>query len=148
MRKLAWALTLVLAGGATLPAGAQIQGLEIIAPANPGGGWDQTARAMQNALQEAGLASGIQVQNIPGAGGTIGLAQFVTSKKKRGDAILVGGLVMLGAILTNQSPVTLGEVTPLARLTGEYEALVVPADSPILTLQDLVDKLKNEAGVL
>src|SRR3712207_4707647 len=102
-------------------AAAQIQKLEIIAPANPGGGWDQTARAMQAALQDAGLASGIQVNNIPGAGGTIGLAQFVTSKKRRGDAVMVGGLVMLGAILTNNAPVTLEDVTPLARLTGEYE---------------------------
>src|SRR5215211_8314372 len=69
-----------------MPAQAEIKGLEIIAPANPGGGWDQTARAMQAALQEAGLASGAQVQNIAGAGGTIGLAQFVTSKKRDGHA--------------------------------------------------------------
>jgi putative tricarboxylic transport membrane protein len=132
----------VLAAG--LPAMAEISRLEIIVPANPGGGWDQTGRAMQAALQEAGLASGIQVTNVGGAGGTIGLAQFVTGKKRKGDSILVGGLVMLGAILTNQSPVSLADVTPLARLTGEYEALVVPAESPIQTLQDLVDKLKAD----
>jgi putative tricarboxylic transport membrane protein len=73
------------------PASAEIEGLELIAPANPGGGWDQTARAMQTVLQAEGLASGVQVQNIAGAGGTIGLAQFVTSKKRKGDAILVAG---------------------------------------------------------
>ena len=38
---------------------------------------------MQKVLQEEQLASRIQVENIPGAGGTIGLAQFVTSKKAR-----------------------------------------------------------------
>jgi putative tricarboxylic transport membrane protein len=142
-----------LAAGALLaacvvasPAWAQVEGLEIVAPAGPGGGWDQTARAMQAALQEAGLASGVQVNNIPGAGGTIGLAQFVTSKKRRGDAVLVGGLVMLGAILTNKAPVTLDDVTPLARLTGEYEVLVVPASSDIQTLDDLVAKLKADPG--
>ena len=116
-----------------LPAQAEIKGLDIIAPANPGGGWDQTARAMQAALQTDGLASGVQVENIGGAGGTIGLAQFVSGKGKKGDAVLVGGLVMVGAILTNKSPVTLANVTPLARLTGEYELIVVPADSPIQT---------------
>jgi putative tricarboxylic transport membrane protein len=125
---------------------AQVKGLEIIAPASPGGGWDQTARAMQTALQEAGLASGVQVSNISGAGGTIGLAQFVTSKKRKGDALLVGGLVMEGAILTNQAPVTLADVTPLARLTGEYELIVVPADSPIQSMADLVQKLKADPG--
>jgi putative tricarboxylic transport membrane protein len=129
-----------------VPAQAQVQGLEIIAPANPGGGWDQTARAMQAALQEAGLASGVQVVNIGGAGGTIGLAQFVTSKKRKGDAVLVGGLVMEGAILTNKAPVSLDDVTPLALLTGEYELLVVSADSPFKTLGDLVAKLKADPG--
>jgi putative tricarboxylic transport membrane protein len=141
---LATALACGLASAA--PAQAQVEGLEIIAPANPGGGWDQTARAMQAALQEAGLASGVQVVNVGGAGGTIGLAQFVTSKKRKGDAILVGGLVMEGAILTNKAPVSLDDVTPLARLTGEYELLVVPAESPIKSMADLAAKLKADPG--
>jgi putative tricarboxylic transport membrane protein len=132
--------------GAAMPSLAQVKSLEIIAPASPGGGWDQTARAMQAALQEAGLASGVQVQNVSGAGGTIGLAQFVTSKKRRGDAILVGGLVMVGAILTNKAPVGLDDVTPLARLTGEYELIVVPTDSPVQTMGDLIQKLKADPG--
>jgi putative tricarboxylic transport membrane protein len=143
------ALTAALMAGAlavAVPAQAQIEGLEIIAPANPGGGWDQTARAMQAALQTDGLASGVQVQNIAGAGGTIGLAQFVSSKQKKGDAVLVGGLVMEGAILSNKSPVTLANVTPLARLTGEYELIVVPADSPLQSMADLVAKLKADPG--
>jgi putative tricarboxylic transport membrane protein len=146
--------SLLAAGGAALvasfvatpPATAQIQGLEIVVPAAPGGGWDQTGRAMQNALQEADLASGIQVVNIPGAGGTIGLAQFVSSKEGQGNALMTGGLVMLGAILTNDSAMTLEDVTPLARLTGEYEVLVVPADSPIKNMGDLVAKLKEDPG--
>jgi putative tricarboxylic transport membrane protein len=84
---------------------------------------------MQTVLQEAGLASGVQVMNIPGAGGTIGLAQFVTAKKRKGDAILVAGQTLQGAIITNQAPVNLDQVTPLARIVGEYEIVVVPADS-------------------
>ena len=126
------------------PAAAQIQGLEIVVPAAPGGGWDQTGRAMQNALQENDLASGIQVVNIPGAGGTIGLAQFVSGKEGQGDALMTGGLVMLGAILTNDAPVTLEQVTPIARLTGEYEAIVVPASSDIQTLDDLIARFKED----
>jgi putative tricarboxylic transport membrane protein len=145
-RRALLATALVCGVAFAAPAQAEIEGLEIIAPANPGGGWDQTARAMQAALQEAGLASGVQVTNVAGAGGTIGLAQFVTSKKRKGDAVLVGGLVMEGAILTNKAPVSLDDVTPLARLTGEYELLVVPADSPIKTMADLVAKLKADPG--
>lgn len=143
---------LSLAAGAALvaslvaapPATAQIEGLEIVVPAAPGGGWDQTGRAMQNALQEGDLASGIQVVNIPGAGGTIGLAQFVSGKEGQGNALLTGGLVMLGAILTNQSPVTLDQVTPIARLTGEYEVIVVPGSSEIQSLDDLIATFKED----
>ena len=143
------ALTATVMAGAlalALPAQAEIKSLDIIAPANPGGGWDQTARAMQAAMQADGLASAVQVENIGGAGGTVGLAQFVSSKGKKGDAVLVGGLVMVGAILTNKSPVTLASVAPLARLTGEYQLVVVPAESPIQNMGDLVAKLKADPG--
>jgi putative tricarboxylic transport membrane protein len=135
-----------LALGAPAPAWAEIERLELIAPANPGGGWDQTARVMQTVLQEAGLASGVQVQNIAGAGGTVGLAQFVTTKKRKGDAILVAGQTLQGAVITNKAPVTLDQVTPLARIVGEYEIVVVPVDSPIQTTADLVAKLKEDPG--
>jgi putative tricarboxylic transport membrane protein len=122
--------------------------LTIMAPAAPGGGWDQTARSMQQALTEAGLASNVQVVNVPGAGGTIGLAQFVNNDKGDPGKLIVGGYVMVGAIIANQSPVTLADVTPLARLTGEYEGVVVPASSEIQTIGDLVEKLKADPGAV
>ena len=59
------------------------------------------------------------------------------------DAILVSGLIMLGGIVTHRSPVTLHEVTPIARLTGEYEVIVVPANSPFRTLADLIRAFKE-----
>ncbi len=129
---------------AAKPADAQIRRLEIVAPASPGGGWDQTARAIQAALEKAGLASGVQVRNVSGAGGTIGLAQFATSMQGRGDTILVSGLIMVGAILTNKSAMTLDDVVPLARLTGEYEMIAVTTDSPIGSMADLIAKLKAD----
>ena len=87
-------------------ASAEIRGLDMVVPAAPGGGWDQTARVMQEVLREEKLASRIQINNIPGAGGTIGLAQFVTAKKGRGDALMTTGYVMVGSIILNKSPVT------------------------------------------
>ncbi len=118
--------------------------LKIMAPAAPGGGWDQTARSMQQALVASGAAKSAQVTNVPGAGGTIGIAQFVNGAKGDPNALMVGGFVMMGAILTNKSPVGLDRVTPIARLTGEYEAIVVPANSPIKTAKDLVAALKAD----
>ena len=117
----------------------------IMAPAAPGGGWDQTARAMQEAMAAEGIGNP-QVTNVPGAGGTIGLAQFANEANGNPNALIVGGYVMVGAILTNAAQVTLDNVTPIARLTGEYEAIVVPASSPIQTIDDLVAQLKADPG--
>lgn len=122
------------------------QDLRMMAPAGPAGGWDQTARELQKAYTAAGAAKTVQVGNVPGAGGTVGLAQFVNAEKGKADALMVGGMVMVGAILTNKSPVNLGMVTPLARLTGEYEAIAVHAASPFKTLADLVAAFKKDPG--
>jgi putative tricarboxylic transport membrane protein len=120
----------------------------IMAPAAPGGGWDQTARTMQAVLQEAGISEDVQVTNVPGAGGTIGLAQFANQSQGNPEALIVGGYVMVGAILTNASPVDLTMVTPIARLTGESVAIAVPAASDIQTMDDLVAKLKADPGAV
>ncbi len=138
-------LASLFAGALALPAAADYT---IIAPANPGGGWDQTARTMQQVMQEEGISPSAQVQNVPGAGGTIGLAQFASQNKGNADALIVGGYVMVGAILTNNSPVSLADVTPIARLTGEYEAIVVPAASPIQDINGLVEALKADPGAV
>jgi len=109
---------LLLAGTAIamlVPSGAgraEVKSLELIAPAGPGGGYDQLARATQEVLLAKRLASGVQVQNIPGAGGTIGLAQFVT-KGSRSPSLLVAGLGLIGAVAINKSPVTLDQVAPI-----------------------------------
>ncbi|WP_119943562.1 tripartite tricarboxylate transporter substrate binding protein [Neorhizobium sp. NCHU2750] len=120
----------------------------IMAPAAPGGGWDQTARTMQSALQTEKISGKVQVMNVPGAGGTIGIAQFASQQKGNPNQLMVGGYVMVGAILTNKSPVTLKDVTPIARLTGEYEVIVVPASSDIKTIADLTAKLKANPGAV
>jgi putative tricarboxylic transport membrane protein len=131
---------MILFGG---PVHAQIKGLEIIAPGNPGSGYDQAARSVQETLQSAKLASGVQVMNSPGAGGTIGLAQFVTGRK-RNPSVLVVAFSLVGSIVTNKPAVTLDKVVPLARLIREWEIVTVPANSDIKTMADVVAKLKAD----
>lgn len=118
--------------------------LQIFVPANPGGGWDQTGRTIEQVMRSEGLISGAQVTNVGGAGGTVGLPQFVNQWKGRPNALMIGGMVMVGAIIANKSPVSLADVTPIARLTGEFEALVVPAASPFKTAGDFVAALKED----
>jgi putative tricarboxylic transport membrane protein len=137
-------IILVLATGVVgVAQGDVFDQLRVIAPAAPGGGWDQTARVMQQVLQRTNLVRSAPVENIPGAAGTIGLARFVGSEQGRDDAVLVSGLIMLGGVVMHRSPVTLREVTPIARLTGEYEAIVVPANSPFRSLDDMIRALKE-----
>jgi putative tricarboxylic transport membrane protein len=111
--------------------------LTIVAPAAPGGGWDQTARALQMVFSSVEPAASVQVDNVAGAAGTIGLARFVTSERGNPDALLVTGLVMVSGITTNASPVSLADTTPIARLTGEAEVIVVPSTSRFQTFADL-----------
>ena len=143
-------LALAAAFAATLavPALAQVNELRIMAPAGPGGGWDQTARTIQATLQSEGLVTNIQVENVAGAGGTVGLQQFVNRSTGDAGALIVGGYVMVGAIIANASPVTLADITPLARLTGEYVVVVARADSPISTAEDLANALRADAGAV
>ncbi|ABF45135.1 Bug family tripartite tricarboxylate transporter substrate binding protein [Deinococcus geothermalis] len=139
-------LSLALLSLFTPLAAAQSGGnLRIMAPASPGGGWDQTSRAIQTVLQDQNIVKPVQVFNVPGAGGTIGLAQLYNAKGD-GHLLMTMGLVMVGAIQTNGSKVDLSRVTPIARLTGEYEVLVVPASSPYKTMKDLVAAWKANPG--
>lgn len=121
--------------------------LEITAPAAPGGGWDSTSRAAQEVMQAEGLAKTVQVVNVPGAGGTIGLAKLANDKGKP-EKLMTMGLVMVGAIETNKSAATLNDVTPIARLTSEQEAIVLPASSPYKTLEEFVAAWKTDPGKL
>ena len=116
--------------------------LRIMAPASPGGGWDTTARLLQRVIRSTGIARNVQVFNVEGAGGTIGLGQL---SRETDDALLMMmGLVMVGAIETNKSKVKLTDVTPIARLLGEAEIIVVPKDSPYDNLEEFVAAWKEK----
>jgi putative tricarboxylic transport membrane protein len=143
------ALVALAIAAATLAAGSSARAqmeLKIMAPAAPGGGWDQTARAMQQALVAEKLVRSAQVTNVPGAGGSVGIAQLVTSAKGDGNQLMVNGFVMVGALLLNKSPVTLDQITPIARLTEETQVIVVPANSPIKNAQDLAAAVKADVA--
>jgi putative tricarboxylic transport membrane protein len=119
--------------------------LRLMAPADPGGGWDGTARAMSQAMTEAKVIDKkIEVYNVPGAGGTIGLSQLASKQAGKSNELMVMGLVMMGAIETNKAPTDLSKTTPIASLTTEPEAVFVKADSKYKTMQDLVDDMKAD----
>jgi len=136
---------LAAAGALPLPALANAN-LKMMIPANPGGGWDTTGRALGKALQDAGAAASVQFDNKGGAAGAIGLAQFVNASKGDPNALMVMGAVMIGGIITGKPPVSLTAATPVARLTSEYNVFVVPADSPFKSMKDVVEAMKKDMG--
>jgi len=120
------------------------ENFKVMIGANPGGGYDQAGRGIGKALQEAGVAGSVTYENKGGAGGTIGLAQFVNSSKGDPNALVVVGGVMVGAIVQNKPPITLDNATPIARLMAEYNVFVVPPDSPLKSMADVVAQMKKD----
>ncbi len=119
--------------------------ITLVAPAAPGGGWDAFARESQVAMRANGISGTVQVVNVPGAAGTIGLSQ-VAGMEGREDLMLVTGGVMVGGIIINNSTVTLDDVTPIARLADDYNVLVVPRDSPLQNLDDFLEAFTANPG--
>ena len=125
---------------------AQFKSLDITVPGGPGSGLDQTGRAIEDALRKDGLVPNVKVVNVPGGGGMIAVSQFLTTKKRDPQAVITTGAGAVFFPITNKTPVSVADITPVARLAGEYEVMVVRADSDIKTLEDLIAKFKANPG--
>ncbi|MEE2058801.1 Bug family tripartite tricarboxylate transporter substrate binding protein [Rhodococcus artemisiae] len=121
--------------------------LTLIAPAAAGGGWDLVAREAQQALRTDRISNNVQVVNIPGAAGTIGLSQL-TELGGESTTMMVTGTVMLGGIARNDSPVDLSDTTPIARLAEDFEVIVVPENSPFQTLDDMIEAWRENPAAM
>ncbi|WP_349828633.1 tripartite tricarboxylate transporter substrate binding protein [Brevibacterium litoralis] len=121
--------------------------LTIVAPAAAGGGWDTFARELQQAQKANGLVNTVQVVNMPGAGGTIALGNLSVLDGEP-NTMLVGGTGQLAATIQYGTEATLDDVTPIAVTFEELDVIVVPADSPYETLDDLVAAWKEDPAAV
>src|SRR4051812_17470167 len=124
----------------------RLASLYMFIPAGPGGGWDGLGRAIEQVARQAGLVGNFQFENVGGAGGTVGLPRFVGQRRGRPDALMAAGSIMVGATLTNRTPVGLKDVVPVARMTEEAGVIVVPASSEIQDLKGFLEALKANPG--
>lgn len=120
--------------------------MRVLIPANPGGGWDLTGRAMGQALLESGQAGRIEYENRGGAAGTIGLQQFANAYRGDPSALMVMGSVLVAGIITGKPPIGLDQVRPLARLTNEYNVFVLPPGSPFADMQAVLRQFRRDPG--
>lgn len=118
--------------------------LRIVIPANPGGGWDQTGRALGAALTAVGATEQVEYENIGGKGGTIGLAKYAEKYGNDANTLLMGGMVMVGAVALQKPAVDMAQIQPIARLTSDYLVAAVAAKSPIKTTKDLAEALRAD----
>lgn len=116
-------------------------------PNAPGSGYDITARTVATALDTSDVQRGVEVFNLPGAGGMVGLRRMVY-ERGNGELMMLMGLGLIGAQHTSPTSVTLNDVTPIARLIEEPEVVVVTRDSPIRTLADLVLGWRSDPSAL
>lgn len=137
----------LLSPGSGSDTGTQIPGLRLMVPNTPGGGYDITARTAAKNAEEAGLTGDIEVFNLPGAGGTVGLTRLV-GERGNGRLAMSMGLGVVGAVHTNETPRTLADTTPIARLTEEQDIVVVGKDSPYRTIEELLTAWKKNPGKL
>ena len=146
MRRDAFLKTLLLGGLLhALPVrAAEPPVLKLLIPANPGGGWDLTGRALGEALVSSGQAASMSYENRGGAAGAIGLAQFANAYGGDPNALMVMGAVMLGGIITGKPPVGLSKVRPIARLTNEYNVFVLPPQSPFASMREVLVAFRND----
>lgn len=151
-RRTILAATAGLSATPLLPSGASAQqrfnSMYVFVPAGPGGGWDGLGRAIEQASRAAGMVGSFQFENVGGAGGAVGLPRFVGQRRGRPDAIMIAGAVMVGALITNRTPVGLKDVTPVARMTTEPGVIVVPASSDIRDLKGFTDALRANPGAV
>lgn len=127
---------------------APLDSLRLLVPASQGGGWDQTARAMGNALQASRLVDKVEYEYKPGKGGVPGLAYFVEKYARQPNTLMLGGMVMLGAIALNRAPIDLSQVTPVARLTSDALVILVPKASPLRNQAELNARIRSDAATL
>ncbi|GAB4583825.1 tripartite tricarboxylate transporter substrate binding protein [Nocardia sp. IFM 10818] len=141
------AITLTACQGTGSGSGDKLTGVRIMVPNSPGGGYDITARTSAKAMEDAGIARSVEVFNLPGAGGTVGLGRLV-GENGNGKLVMQMGLGVVGSVYTNKSPSKLTDTTPIAKLIEEPDILVVSKNSKYTDIKQLIAEWKANPGAV
>lgn len=122
--------------------------LTLVAPYPPGSATDNVARPLAIALQEI-LGQPVIVDNRAGAQGTIG-ADYVARAKPDGYTVLIASTTMFaGTSLMKSLPYDpIKSFQPVSGIGSTSMMFLVKADSPIKTINDLVEAAKTRKDPL
>jgi len=134
--------------GALLPFAAQaalpLGHLHFLVPGGAGSGWDTTARTAGRVLQGAGLVGSASFENVSGAGGGKAIGTMIETAARSGDTLMVNSTPIIVRSLTRLFPYSYRDLTPVARLIGDYQALIVRPDSAIRDFNDVVARFRRD----
>ena len=135
---------LLLATGCGVTRGAQSNDMTMLIPNSPGGGYDQTGRAAIAVMENDDITGGsFEVTNVIGAGGSVAMTRLMNAE---GDerTMMTAGLGVVGSLYSFGAPYKLHDATPLAQLIEDQEGVLVPADSPYESIEDLVTAWQDD----
>lgn len=132
-----FAAALLLSAGAA-------QAAECIAPANPGGGWDFTCRQIGKILYDIGeVDSPVQVTNLAGGGGGLAFSSVVNERNDDADLIVAASQATATRLAQNAyGGATADQVRFVGAIGADPGVIVVAADSPLNSLDDLMNAIK------
>jgi putative tricarboxylic transport membrane protein len=123
--------------------------MDVLVPAGAGGGYDTTSRRLMESMKAEGvLLADATYRNLPGAGGTTGLSSFLNNDTGKAGKMLSMGFALVGGVQSTKVSFKNSDTVAAARIMGEYEVVVVPANSPYKNLQDLVKDIKAKKTAL
>ncbi len=140
--------TLGLSAVFAITAGA-VSAAECIAPANPGGGWDFTCRQIGKILYDIGqVDSPVQVTNKAGGGGGLAFAEVVNERNDDPDLIVAASQATATRLAQNAyGGATADQVRFVGAIGADPGVIVVAADSPLNSLDDLMNAIKGGEDV-
>lgn len=122
---------------------ADVEKLHFLIPGGAGGGWDGTARGTGEALTKAGILGSASYENMSGGGGGKAIGWLIENADSSLDTLMVNSTPIIIRSLTKRFPQNFRDLTPIAGIIGDYQALFVNANSDIQNFDDLLAIYKN-----
>jgi len=122
---------------------AQAEDIHFMIPGGAGSGWDRTARGVGMVLRDASLVDNASFENISGAGGGKAIGTLIETAARRSNTLMVNSTPIIVRSLTQLFPYSFRDLTPVARIIGDYQALVVRPDSEIRGFDDVLRRFRE-----